>query len=207
MPKSARHIRQDLQAPDAAMAELQRLLVSAPQDLWLDTIRRTRGPVHDGLVHWMLNQPACDFAVAVNAFYRSDPIRHLEDPQPLPARPDASQIFAQVLRNWDTGSYRNHALLVGPLDMDPRIARRMNQKLMAWPRGALPFTIPSRFRAPTGGVPLCLPPHLSPDEARHLRSLYARLGLRLKPADPGLQRPVALARGLWGQVTLRRPRR
>lgn len=186
-----------------AATALKRILKAAPQDLWLETIRRATGTAHDDLVHWMLNQPACDFAVAVHAFYRSDPAHHLDHPRPLPPRPDASQIFAQVLRNWDTGFYRTHRLEVGSEDAGPRAIRRLNQKLLAWPRGALPFTIPSAFLAPEGGMPIDLPRHLSPDDAAHLWPIYKALGLRIHPVAPGLRRHVARATGLLNKVPFR----
>ena len=66
---------------------LRNLLKHAPQDLWLDTIRRTRGDAHNGLIYWMLSQPQCDFAVAAHAFYRRNPANQVDHPQPLPARP------------------------------------------------------------------------------------------------------------------------
>ena len=161
------------------MTTLQGILRSAPQDLWLDTIRRTKGNVHRNLVHWMLNQPECDLAVALHAFYRSDPLDRLDNPRPLPAQPDANQIFGQILRNWDTGFYRKHNLRVDLGPAETRLIRRMNQKILAWPRGALPFQIPTEFLAPTGGKPVQLPPHLSPDQAPNLRSLYQSLDLEV----------------------------
>jgi hypothetical protein len=185
-----------IENPTASEAALHRVLKSAPQDLWLDTIRRTKGAEHDGLIFWMLNQPQCDFAIAVHAFYRSDPGMHLDIPRPLPARPGPSDLFAQVLLNWDTGYYRTHDLAIEKQDVDPRLLVRIGQKVMARPRGSLPFNIPPRFLQPQGGRPAQVPPHLSPDDAKHLWPLYANLGLRVPPAAPGLKRKIAKVRDL-----------
>lgn len=182
---------------------LRRVLKASPQSLWLDTIRRAKGPEHDGLIYWMLSQTECDFAVAVNAFYRSDPAKHLDDPHPLPARPGTSDIFALVLHNWDTGSYRTHRLKVENADVDTRTLARVNQKVMARPRGALPFTIPARFLAPTGGVVVPLSAHISPDDARHLWPLYDELGLRVPATPPGIRRQIARVRGLFKTISMR----
>lgn len=189
------------------LAALKRILRTAPQDLWLETIRRTKGEAHRDLVYWMLNQPACDLAVALYAFYRSDPTDRVDNPRPLPVRPDANQIFAQILRNWDTGYYRTHKLRVDLGQAEVRLVRRLNQKLLAWPRGALPFQIPAVFLAPAGGDPVQLPPHLSPDEAAHLRTLYQALDLYVQPKKPGgLKRHVAKAKGLLNLVTFQSQR-
>ncbi len=176
---------------------LRRLLKSSPQDLWLDTIRRARHPQHNGLVYWMLNQTECDFAIAAHAFYRSNPAYHLDNPKPLPQRPGPSELFALVLLNWDTGSYRTHRLQIGPHDADQRSISRVRQKIMARPQGSLPFRIPQRFISPTGGTPMKVPPHLLPDEAPHLWSLYAELGLAVDEAPPGLARKIARAKSLF----------
>lgn len=193
------------QKPSVSETALRHILGPAPQDLWLDTIRRAKGPEHDGLIFWMLNQTQCDFAVAVHAFYRSDPSQHLDLPRPLPARPGPADIFAQVLLNWDTGYYRTHKLAVQNQDVDPRQLVRINQKVMARRRGSLPFSIPPRFLQPQGGEPAQVPAHLSPDDARHLWPLYADLGLRVPAAAPGLPRQVAKARDvLQGFVALAR---
>lgn len=173
---------------------LRRVLKSSPQSLWLDTIRRARGAEHDGLVYWMLNQTECDFAVAVHAFFRSNPVQHLDDPRPLPARPSQSQLFALLLLNWDTGSYRTHRLKVHDIDADPRQIARINQKIMARPRGTLPFTIPARFLEPTGGASVPVPPHMSPDEAWHLWPLYDDLKLDVPKTPPGIRRKIANAK-------------
>ena len=172
---------------------LRRVLKSSPQDLWLDTIRRARGAEHDGLVYWMLNQTECDFAVAVNAFYRSNPAQFLDNPRPLPSRPGPSDIFSLLLLNWDTGSYRTHRLKVEPVDADARLLARINQKVMVHPRGSLPFNVPAQFLNPVGGTPAHVPSHLSPDDTRHLWPLYADLGLRVPKAAPGLKRVMARA--------------
>lgn len=170
---------------------LRRVLKSSPQCLWLDTIRRARGAENDGLIYWMLNQTECDFAIAVHAFYRSNPAQHLDDPRPLPARPSPSTLFALVLLNWDTGSYRTHRLKVQDIDADPRQIARINQKIMARPRGTLPFTIPTRFLEPVGGAIVPLPPHMSPDEAWHLWPLYDDLNLDVPNTPPGIRRKIA----------------
>lgn len=179
---------------------LRRVLKASPQDLWLDTIRRTQTSQHDGLVYWMLNQTECDFSIAVHAFYRSDPAQHLDDPKPLPSRPGASDIFASVLLNWDTGSYRSHKLMLTDIDVPPRELARVNQKVMARPRGSLPFNIPSRFLNPEGGVALSLSQHILPDNARHLWPLYDALGLRVPDAPPGIRRKLAQTKRLLKKV-------
>ncbi|WP_168769212.1 hypothetical protein [Yoonia maricola] len=177
--------------------QLRRILKSAPQDLWLDTVRRTKGPEHDGLVYWMLSQTECDFAIAVHAFYRSDPAQYLDNPRPLPQRPGSSDLFALVLLNWDTGSYRTHRLQVDSSDAEPRIIARVRQKVMAHPQGALPFKIPQRFLEPAGGAPIKVPPHLLPNEAPHLWSLFAELGLDVDAAPPGFARKKAWVKSLF----------
>ncbi len=179
---------------------LRRVLKASPQDLWLDTIRRTQTDTHDSLIHWMLSQIECDFSIAVHAFYRSNPARYLDDPKPLPMRPGPSDIFALVLLNWDTGSYRTHRLQVNATDVKPRLLARINQKVMARQRGSLPFNIPERFLRPKGGVPLQLPHHMSPDDAHHLWPIYADLGLRVPDAAPGLKRKVARAKKVLQKV-------
>jgi len=179
---------------------LRRLLKSSPQDLWLDTLRRTHRPQHNGLIYWMLNQIECDFAIAVHAFYHSDPATHLDDPRPLPMRPGASDIFALVLLNWDTGSYRTHRLKVEAEDVSPRTIAQINQKVMVHPRGALPFRIPTNFLAPSGGVPTHVPAHISPDDAAHLRPLYADLGLTIDNTPPGMSRKLARAKSILSRI-------
>lgn len=178
---------------------LRRVLKSSPQDLWLDTIRRARGTEHDGLVYWMLNQTECDFAVAVHAFYRSNPAQYLDNPRPLPLRPGPKGIFALLLLNWDTGSYRTHRLMVEPIDADARLLAQINQKVLVHPRGSLPFNIPPQFLDPIGGSPAQVPSHLSPDDAHHLWPVYADLGLRVPRVAPGLKRTIARVNG-WLQV-------
>ncbi|WP_341368057.1 hypothetical protein [Yoonia sp. BS5-3] len=178
-------------APTKAETALQRVLKSAPQELWLDTIRRCKGPQHDGLISWMINQPQCDFAVAVHAFYRSDPGHYLDLPRPLPTAPEPSDIFAQLLINWDAGYYRDHQLAVDKRDIDPRQLVRINQKIAARPPGSLPFSVPKRFLDPVGGAARLLPPSLSPDNARHLWPIYAQLGLQVPPSAPGIRRTLA----------------
>lgn len=180
---------------------LRRVLKSSPQDLWLDTLRRTRGPEHNSIAYWILSQPECDFALATHAFYRCAPLSHLDNPKPLPQRPDKTELFALILLNWDTGSYRTHRLKVEPIDADPRTIARVRQKLMAHPRGSLPFKIPQRFLEPTGGSAMKVPPHLSPNEAPHLWSLYTELGLDVDPAPPGIARTIARAKDLFQRVT------
>jgi hypothetical protein len=176
---------------------LRHTLKSAPQDLWLDTLRRAQEPAHDGLVYWMLNQAECDFAVAVHAFYRSKPASFLDNPKPLPLRPGPSDIFALILLNWDTGSYRTHRLLVDPVDAKPRTIARINQKVMAHPRGSLPFKIPKEFLQPNGGTAMRVPTHLQPDETPHLWLLYRELGLDVDPHPPGFARKIARAKSLF----------
>ena len=183
---------------------LRRVLKSSPQDLWLDTIRRTRGTDHDGLVYWMLNQTECDFAVAVHAFYRSNPAQFLDNPRPLPSRPGPSEIFALLLLNWDTGSYRTHRLQVAAIDADPRLIARINQKAMVHPRGSLPFNVPPQFLNPVGGSPAQVPAHLSPDDARHLWPIYADLGLQVPKSPPGIRRTIARAKDVLQRIGLRR---
>lgn len=188
--------------PITAQAALHRVLKSAPQDLWLETIRRTKGAMHDELVHWMINQTQCDFAVAVHAFYRSNPGKFLDQPRPLPAKPGPSDIFAQLLINWDTGFYRTHHLAVEKQDADPGQLVRIGQKVMARPRASLPFCVPKRFLDPKGGVPIALPPNLSPDHAKHLWPIYAELGLRVPPTAPGIRRKTAAAKAMLRKIRL-----
>ena len=170
---------------------LRRVLKSSPQALWLDTIRRTKRCTHTSLIQWMLNQTACDFAVAANAFYQSDPVGLLDNPKPLPQRPQANEILAQVLLNWDTGSYRSHTLMLEPVDVQPRAISRLNQKVMARPRGSLPFMIPDRFLHPQGGTQMELPHYISPSDAHHLWPLYHELGMDVPCTPPGLKRRIA----------------
>ncbi|WP_296426894.1 hypothetical protein [Yoonia sp.] len=183
-----------------AQTALQRALKTAPQDLWLDTIRRTTPGRHDELIFWMLNRTECDFAVAVHAFYQTNPAHHLDNPVPLPMHPTASDIFSLVLLNWDKGYFRTHTLSVESQDAEPRSIACMNQKVMARPRGSLPFTIPAKFLKPQGGTPVDLPPHLSPDNAAHLWPLYAALGLRVPAVPPGLSRRMARAKGVFDKI-------
>lgn len=189
-------------SPGSAEAALRRTLKSSPQELWLDTIRRTKGVAHDSLVHWMICQTQCDFAVAVHAFYRSDPGHHLDLPRPFPAKPGPSDIFAQLLINWDMGYFRTHNLAVEAQDVDARQLVRINQKVMARPRGSLPFSIPRRFLDPKGGKPMQMPAHLSPDDARNLWPIYAELGLRVPDAAPGLRRKIASAKRMMPKFRL-----
>lgn len=192
--------RKNTPSPSPAEAALRRLLKSSPQDLWLETQRRSKGTQHDSLIHWMICQTECDFAVAVHAFYRSNPGQHLDLPRPLPTKPGPSDIFAQVLINWDLGYYRDHMLAVESRDVDPRQLVRINQKVMARPRASLPFLIPARFLDPKGGTPVQLPPHLSPDDAKHLWPLYAELGLRVPHAPPGMARKLAALKSLADRI-------
>lgn len=170
---------------------VRQLLKSSPQDLWLDTLRRTRSTEHCALVYWMLCQPECDFAVAVHAFYRCNPTEHLDNPRPLPARPGPCEIFALILRNWETGSYRTHRLKVEAVDADPRIVSRVRQKMMIYPEGTLPFTIPPAFIEPTGGSPVKVPTHLQPNEIRTIWTLFSDLGLKVHKSPPGFARKIA----------------
>ncbi len=169
---------------------LRHLLRSAQQDLWLDTIRRTRSDAHNSLVYWMLSQPECDFAVAAHAFYRSNPTFHVEHPAPLSARPGPDNIFALVLVNWDTGFFRNHNLRVDPVDAHPRIVQSLNEMISALPRASLPFSIPPELLNPEGGVPMSLPKRLSPEHAPQLWPIYADMGLSVPPVQPGFKRTV-----------------
>lgn len=175
---------------------LRNLLKRAPQDLWLETIRRTRGDAHNGLIYWMLSQPQCDFAVAAHAFYRSNPASHVENPQPLPPRPGPENLFAVVLFNWDTGSFRTHKIRIEAQDAHPRMIARLNQKLLAQPHGSLPFRIPQEFQSPEGGTPRQIPAHLSPDDNLQIWSLYADLGLQVPHDPPGIKRKLAKTRDI-----------
>ncbi|SIT88699.1 hypothetical protein SAMN05421665_2779 [Yoonia rosea] len=179
---------------------VRRLLRSSPQDLWLDTLRRTRGTEHCALVHWMLCQPECDFAVAVHAFYRCNPTDFLDNPRPLPARPRTHDIFALILRNWETGSYRTHRLKLEAIDADPSIVSQVRQKLMIYSEGTLPFTIPPAFIDPTGGSPVKVPPHLQPNEIREIWSLFSDLGLNVHTSPPGFARRIAQVRWLFARL-------
>jgi len=181
---------------------LRNLLKNAPQDLWLDTIRRARGDAHNGLIYWMLSQPQCDFAVAAHAFFRSDPAHHVDNAEPLPARPGPDNIFAVVLFNWDTGSFRNHRLRVETRDADPRMIRRLNQKLLVHEGGNLPFRIPPELQNPKGGQPAQVPAYLCPDNTKHIWALYADVGLAVPDTPPGLPRALGRARGLLRKVGL-----
>lgn len=183
---------------------LRNLLKHAPQDLWLDTIRRTRGDGHNGLVYWMLNQPQCDFAVAAHAFYRSNPADHVDNPKPLPARPGPDNLFAVVLFNWDTGSFRTHNLKVEAQDAHPRMIRRLNQKLMVLPKGGLPFRVPQELAQPVGGTSASVPASFSPDDVNYVWSLYADLGLNVPDSPPGFQRSLAKAKNLMRSIGLKR---
>lgn len=177
---------------------LRRLLKSSPQDLWLETLRRTRGPEHCNLVYWMLNQPECDFAVAMHAFYRCNPTEHLDNPRPLPTRPGTHDIFALILQNWDTGSYRTHRLMIDPVDADPRLVSRVKQKLLVHKSGSLPFKIPEQFLSQTGGTAVRVPANLHPNDVRHIWSLFTALGLKVHESPPGLARKLAQLRWLFG---------
>ena len=183
---------------------LRNLLKHAPQDLWLDTIRRTRGDAHNGLIYWMLSQPQCDFAVAAHAFYRSNPANQVDHPQPLPARPGPDNLFAVVLFNWDTGSYRSHKLKVQAQDAHPRMISRLNQKLLVHAAGSLPFRIPNELCRPTGGQSALVPSHLDPDNNPEIWPLYADLGLAVPDSAPGFLRKIARARTLLRKVGLSR---
>ena len=183
---------------------LRNLLKNAPQDLWLDTIRRTRGDAHNGLIYWMLSQPQCDFAVAAHAFYRTNPSNFVDNPQPLPARPGPDNLFAVVLFNWDTGSYRSHDLKVTAKDAHPRMIARLNQKLLVYEKGTLPFRIPRELQRPEGGQNLHVPTQLSPDENPAIWSLYADLGLDVPDSPPGFLRRLSRVRNLLKRVGISR---
>ncbi len=183
---------------------LRNLLKRAPQDLWLDTIRRTRGDAHNGLIYWMLSQPQCDFAVAAHAFYRGNPANHVDNPQPLPARPGPDNLFAVVLFNWDTGSFRTHKLKAEAQDAHPRMIARLNQKLLVHQHGNLPFRIPPEFQRPEGGQPLQVPAHLSPDDNPQIWALYADLGLQVPDDPPGFRRKIAKIRDVLRRLRQRR---
>lgn len=183
---------------------MRNLLKHAPQDLWLDTIRRTRGDAHNGLIYWMLSQPQCDLAVAAHAFYRSNPANYVDNPQPLPARPGPDNLFAVVLFNWDTGSFRNHKLLVETQDAHPRMIARLNQKLLVHAAGQLPFRVPAELQRPEGGQPMQVPSHLSPDHNPKVWSLFADLGLLVHDSPPGLMRKLAVFRNLFRRLNFAR---
>lgn len=188
--------------PSGALGALKSILKTAPQDLWLDTIRRASVGIHDDLIYWMLDQAECDFAVAAHAFYRSNPAHHLDNPRPLQLRPAPGQIFAQVLVNWDKGFYRTHALLVEPRDAYPRAIARLNQKTIARPHGSLPFTIPTRFLNPVGGEPMTLPEHFSPANSESLWPIYNALQLWVPSTKPGLPRRIEKVRQTIAKLRL-----
>ena len=179
---------------------VRQILKGAPQDLWLDTVRRARFAAHNSLVSWMINQPECDFAVAVHAFYRSNPAQHLDAPKALPPRPTQDEIFAQCLINWDTGSFRTHRLKVEECDAPLRQISRLHQKVIARPRGSLPFQIPLRFLEPKGGETLKLSAHLNPEDAPDLWAKYSAAGLEVPRTAPGLPRKLA---GIMRKLSLR----
>ncbi|MGJ8622929.1 MAG: hypothetical protein ACSHW1_09130 [Yoonia sp.] len=181
---------------------LRRILRNAPQDLWLDTIRRTTGDRHNTLIYWMLSQPECDFAVAAHAFYRCNPASYLQDPAPLATRPGPAQIFAVVLKNWEIGYYRTHNLRLEALDIDPDLQKRLHDELKA--QSALPFTIPQEILYPAASGKLVrLSSSQSPNDAPHLWPLYAKLGLQVSDTAPGLKRRVAQAKGFLKRVGIR----
>ena len=173
---------------------LRHLLRGASQDLWLDTIRRTRSDAHNGLVYWMLSQPECDFAVAAHAFYRSNPTFHIENAVPLSPRPGSDNIFGLVLVNWDTGFFRSHNLRVEAADAHPRVINNLNTLVAATSDKPLPFTIPPKLLNPEGGVPLDLPKRLSPAHASQLWPLYVDMGLDVPPVPPGFARKTEAAK-------------
>jgi hypothetical protein len=182
---------------------LRRMLRDAPQDLWLETIRRTRGDAHNNLIFWMLSQPECDFAIAAHAFYRSDPVFQINNPNPLSPRPGADNLFAVVLVNWDTGFFRTHNLRVETNDVHPRVMARLNDKMQDHPRGSLPFQIPKKLLDPEGGNTAVVPPHFSPDNVQHIWALYADLGLQVPDTAPGIPRRVEQAKGLLKMVGIK----
>ncbi len=167
---------------------IRRVLKGAPQDLWLDTIRRARFASHNSLISWMLCQPECDFAVAVHAFYRSNPAQYLDTPIAVPPHPSSDQIFARCLINWDTGYFRTHRLKVEECDAPLRQISRIHQKVIARQRGSLPFRIPLRFLDPKGGKPLQLSENLNPENAPDLWAMYADARLDVPSAAPGFTR-------------------
>ena len=180
--------------------KLRRILRDAPQDLWLDTIRRTRSDAHNGLIYWMLSQPECDFAIAAHAFYRSNPIAHLENPKALPLHPSAANMFALVLINWDTGFFRTHNLKVEAVDVHPRVLAGVQEKMLGFPRGSLPFKIPQKLLSLEGGTTAHVPPTLSPDNVVNLWTIFADLGLHVPDTAPGMKRRLEQARGLLKKV-------
>ena len=181
-------------------AALRRALKKAPQDLWLDTVRRTRGEKHQRLLYWMLSQPECDFAVAASAFYRSNPLAHITHPKPLTPRPGATNLFALVLLNWDTGSFRNHQLRIDQNDVAPDMLVKLQEAYQAHPRGSLPFQIPAALLDPKGGMPMQVPAHLSPDDAPQLWPLFRHLGLAVPIEPPGMKRRLGQAKDLLRKV-------
>jgi hypothetical protein len=184
----------------ASEVKLRRILRDAPQDLWLETIRRTRSDAHNGLIYWMLSQPECDFAIAAHAFYRSNPAAQLDNPKPLPLRPSASNIFALVLINWDTGFFQTHKLKVEAVDVHPRVLAGVQEKMLGHPRGSLPFSIPRQLLTLDGGTPAYVSPTLSPDDAIHLWAIFADLGLQVPDTAPRMKRRLEQAKGLLKKV-------
>lgn len=181
-------------------AALRRALKKAPQDLWLDTVRRTTGDRHQRLLYWMLCQPECDFAVAASAFYRSNPLARILNPKPLTPRPGPTNLFALVLLNWDTGSFRTQNLRVDDKDVDPAMLVRMQDAYHAHARGSLPFNIPPALLDPKGGIAMHVPAHLSPEDAPQLWPLYRHLGLRVPIEPPGMKRKLGQAKDLLRKV-------
>ncbi|MCG3269041.1 hypothetical protein [Yoonia sp. I 8.24] len=170
---------------------IRQVLKGAPQDLWLDTIRRARFASHNTLISWMLCQPECDFAVAAHAFYRSNPAQYLDSPTALPPHPSSDQIFARCLINWDTGFFRTHRLKVEERDAPLRHISIIHQKVIARQRGSLPFRIPLRFLDPKGGKPLQLSESLNPENAPDLWIKYAHAQLDVPSTAPGFPRRIS----------------
>jgi hypothetical protein len=139
----------------------------------------------------MLDQPECDFAIAVHAFYRSDPAQHLDAPSALPPHPSSDQVFARCLINWDTGYFRTHRLKVEECDAPLRQISRIHQKVIARQRASLPFRIPQRFLEPVGGELLQLSDNLNPENTKDLWIKYAHAQLDVPSAAPGLPRKFA----------------
>ena len=103
----------------ASEVKLRRILRDAPQDLWLETIRRTRSDAHNSLIYWMLSQPECDFAIAAHAFYRSNPAAQLDHPSvcardaPLSsAKTWAILMVTRYLASWSLWPVLQHACIL-----------------------------------------------------------------------------------------------
>jgi hypothetical protein len=183
----------------ASEMKLRCILRDAPQDLWLETIRRTRCDAHNGLIHWMLSQPECDFVIAAHAFYRSNPAAHLDNLTPLPLRPSTSNIFALALINWDTGFSGPKNSRWKPSMFTPACSQ-VFKKILGHPRGALAFNTPKQLLTLEGGSPAYVLRPLSPDGTIHLWAIFADLGLQVPDTAPGMKRWLEQAKGLLKKV-------